>query len=290
MRYAAFISYSHQDRKVAKWLHRAIETYRIPSDLKSDLRNDDAAEGSGDENGANRISPTALRPIFRDDDELGGASELGPKLEAALAAAEALIVICSPAAAASEWVGKEIRTFRLMHPQAPVLAVIARGIPGSAEQECFPEALRWGVKPDGTLDLQNPMEPLAPDLQKSGRAAVKLKLIAGLLGVGYGRLTRREARRRQRFLIFASCAAAILLVILSGLTIAAVTSAREAIRERNSAEVARKIALQERNAAIEARNLAERRAWLAQQAASQIRNFAGDANCTVQEDPLSIAR
>lgn len=264
MRYAAFISYSHQDRKVAKWLHRAIETYRIPRDLTHD-----GADNAGEEVEAPRISPTALRPIFRDDDELGGAVELGPKLEAALAAAEALIVVCSPAAAASQWVGKEIRTFRMMHPQSPVLAVIARGQHGDPNDECFPEALLWGVNRDGTLDRDNPIEPLAPDLQKAAKATVKLKLIAGLLGIAYSKLTRREARRRQRFLIFACSAAAFLLVILSGLTITAVTSAREAIRERN--------------AAIAARDLAERRAWLAQQAASQIRSFAADADCTVPQ-------
>lgn len=257
MRYAAFISYSHQDRKIAKWLHRAIETYRIPRGLTRD--------GTGDlDEGAKAepISSTALRPIFRDDEELGGAAELGPKLEAALSAAEALIVICSPAAASSQWVDKEIRLFRVMHPQAPVLAVIAHGEHRGAGAECFPEALCWGVKPDGSLDRDRPVEPLAPDLQKAGKDTVKLKLIAGLLGVSYGRLTRREARRRQRFLLFACSAAVILLMILSGLTIAAVTSAREAIKERN--------------AAIAARDLAERRAWLAQQAASQIRSFAED--------------
>ncbi|MFM6830027.1 MAG: TIR domain-containing protein [Novosphingobium sp.] len=265
MRYAAFISYSHQDRKVAKWLHRAIETYRIPRDLTRD-----GSDEGGDGAQAPRISPTALRPIFRDDDELGGAAELGPKLEAALSAAEALIVVCSPAAAASRWVDKEIRTFRMKHPEAPVLAVIAHGQRGDPNAECFPEALCWGINRDGSLDRNSPIEPLAPDLQKAAKATVKLKLIAGLLGVGYSKLTRREARRRQRFLIFACSAAAVLLVILSGLTITAITSAREAIRERN--------------AAIAARDLAERRAWLAQQAASQIRSFAADADCTVSQE------
>lgn len=253
MRYAAFISYSHQDRKVAKWLHRAIETYRIPRGLASDAE------------GALPIAASALRPVFRDDDELGGATELGPKLEAALAASEALIVVCSPAAAASEWVGKEIITFRLMRPDAPVLAVIVRGRPGDPEEECFPEALLWGTSANGSFDKSRPFEPLAPDLQKSPRSTVKLKIIAGLLGVPYGQLTRREARRRRRLLIIAGSAAALLLIVLSGLTISAVTSAREAIRERN--------------AAIEARDLAERRAWLAQQAASQIRSFADEARC-----------
>ena len=34
-RYAAFISYSHHDRKAAQWLHRALETYTPPRDLAS---------------------------------------------------------------------------------------------------------------------------------------------------------------------------------------------------------------------------------------------------------------
>ena len=29
-RYKAFVSYSHADEKWAKWLHKALESYRIP--------------------------------------------------------------------------------------------------------------------------------------------------------------------------------------------------------------------------------------------------------------------
>ena len=32
-RYKAFISYSHSDEEWAKWLHRALETYRVPKHL-----------------------------------------------------------------------------------------------------------------------------------------------------------------------------------------------------------------------------------------------------------------
>ena len=32
-RYSAFISYSHADTAVARWLHRALETYRLPKGL-----------------------------------------------------------------------------------------------------------------------------------------------------------------------------------------------------------------------------------------------------------------
>ena len=29
-RYIAFLSYSHRDREIAEWLHRELETYRVP--------------------------------------------------------------------------------------------------------------------------------------------------------------------------------------------------------------------------------------------------------------------
>lgn len=257
-RYAAFISYSHADMKVARWLHRAIETYRIPAGVES------PADGVP--------LPTRLRPVFRDEDELPGASELGPKLEAALRDARALIVICSPRAARSEWVDKEIRTFKTLHPDAPVLPVIASGVPGSTDAECFPEALRWMVLPDGTLDRSRPVEPLAPDLQKLDRRAVKLKLVAALLDVPYSALNDREQHRRRRITALLGTLALAIIAMLSTLTVVA-------LRERDQAEAARQIAIRERNDAIAARNLAERRTWLAQQAASQIRNFADDANC-----------
>jgi len=32
-RYFAFISYSHRDRRWGDWLHRALETYRVPRKL-----------------------------------------------------------------------------------------------------------------------------------------------------------------------------------------------------------------------------------------------------------------
>jgi hypothetical protein len=36
--YKAFISYSHQDESWAKWLHKALESYKIPRGLIKELR------------------------------------------------------------------------------------------------------------------------------------------------------------------------------------------------------------------------------------------------------------
>ena len=50
-RYRAFISYSHRDREWADWLHRRLESYRVPKKLVGAL----TREGS---------VPRRLTPIF----------------------------------------------------------------------------------------------------------------------------------------------------------------------------------------------------------------------------------
>lgn len=252
--YRAFISYSHSDMKFARWLHRAIENYRVPRPLV----------GTQGDHGP--ISPR-LRPIFRDEDELAGAAELGPELQEALARSLALIVICSPAAARSKWVDTEIRTFKRLNPGRPVLAVIAAGTPGDAAGGCFPASLLHGLTVTGELDPDSPLEPLAPDIQKLDRRAVKLKLIAGLLGINYGALFRRDQRRARKIAAITGILGLLLIAVLTALSITAFSYARIAIHERNAAIAARELA--EKN-----EQKAERRAWLAQVAAVEVRRQA----------------
>ena len=35
LRYAAFISYSHKDAELARWLHGSLEQFHVPQDLRS---------------------------------------------------------------------------------------------------------------------------------------------------------------------------------------------------------------------------------------------------------------
>jgi hypothetical protein len=62
-RYRAFISYSHADKRVADWLHRSLETYRVPPKL---VRTSTRVG----------IVPRRLTPIFRDRDELSATHDL----------------------------------------------------------------------------------------------------------------------------------------------------------------------------------------------------------------------
>ncbi|MBT8062695.1 MAG: toll/interleukin-1 receptor domain-containing protein, partial [Gammaproteobacteria bacterium] len=100
-RYKAFISYSHRDEKWASWLHKALESYRLPRQLVG--RTTRYGE-----------VPARFYPVFRDRDELSSGASLSDRVSEALDESESLIVVCSPAAAASKWVNEEIRVFRAL--------------------------------------------------------------------------------------------------------------------------------------------------------------------------------
>ena len=87
-KYRAFLSYSHEDKTWADWLHKALERYVVPKRLV------------GQETIAGPI-PKRLFPIFRDREELPSSADLGSQIETALRQSLFLIVICSPHAAKS---------------------------------------------------------------------------------------------------------------------------------------------------------------------------------------------
>jgi hypothetical protein len=203
-RYWAFISYSQRDAKLAQWLHKELETFRVPRDL--------VGRRIGE-----RAIPRRLIPIFRDREELPSAGDLTGKIRQALDASHALIVICSPYAAASPWVNEEIRTFKALGRSEWIFPLIVDGEPYASDHpalglpECFPPALRVAVDADGMLTDRR-SDPLAADMRegKDGRSNARLKLIAGLLGIGFDDLRHRElARQRQRRQIRSLACAAI---------------------------------------------------------------------------------
>ncbi|HEY6986352.1 MAG TPA: toll/interleukin-1 receptor domain-containing protein, partial [Rhodanobacteraceae bacterium] len=228
--YRAFISYSHQDETWARWLHRAIETYRVPSRLVGQT----TAAGS---------IPRRLAPIFRDRDELPSATDLGRKVNEALAASANLIVICSPAAAASHWVGEEVRAFKRLGRSDRIFCLIVAGEPNAADiagrecEECFCEALRFAVDERGQLTSER-TEPIAADARpgKDGKANARLKLIAGMLDVGFDALKQREQQRRNRKWALLAAASFAGMLLTGGLSVYALRARSEAIAQRGEAE------------------------------------------------------
>lgn len=224
-RYAAFISYSHADSTCVRWLHRALETYRLPKVLV------------GSESPFGPV-PRRLPPVFRDRDELPASGDLGQELRAALAQSRFQIVLCSPRAARSKWVNEEILSFKRMHGESRTLALIVSGEPYAGdEQECFPPALRFKLAPDGSLS-DVPAEPIAADIRpgKDGRRLALLKLIAGITGLKLDSLVRRDAARRQRELTYIAAASLSIAVITIGLAIYAEAQRRVAEAQRRLAD------------------------------------------------------
>jgi len=228
--YRAFISYSHRDKEIAQRLHRAIESYPIPSKLVGKV----TAIGR---------TPRRLRPIFRDREELPASGDLSAELSAALRQSMFLIVICSPAAAKSRWVNEEIKQFKQVHGDGRVLALIVDGepnasdIPGRDHRECFPEAMRFRIGPDGNLS-DIPAEPIAADYQREadGPRLATQKLIAGLTGLKLDELVQRETQRRIAQATAVAVGAVMGMVMTGGLAFYANSLRIEADRQRTIAE------------------------------------------------------
>lgn len=215
-RYKAFISYSHHDRQVAEWLHRALERYRAPPRLSA--RNGASIAGG-------------LRPIFRDRDELSAAADLGETIRAALDRSDALIVLCSPTAATSRWVDRELAYFIQARGPGAVLCVITPSTPADAPLAAvMPPALREAL-PAG-------VEPLAVDLRPDadGKRLARLKIAARLLDVSLDQLVQRDARRRLRVMAAFTTLAALVTLGMGAMTVATLKSRQIAREQRDETE------------------------------------------------------
>ena len=188
--YIAFISYRHQplDQAVAKKLHRLIEHFHVPKELRRD--------------GSKRLGR-----VFRDEDELPLSTDLGESIHYALGHSEYLIAICTPEYQKSRWCMEELNSFIASHGRDHVLAVLAAGAP----EESFPPQLLTDTDADGNIRA---VEPLAANIAAPTNAkrmkrlkTEHLRLAAAMLGCSYDSLYQRERRYRQRRIVAASAAA-----------------------------------------------------------------------------------
>ncbi|HEY2139074.1 MAG TPA: TIR domain-containing protein, partial [Chthoniobacterales bacterium] len=232
MKYWAFISYSHTDKEWGDWLHKSLETYRVPSRLVGKESRDG-------------IIPSRIFPVFRDREELPVSSDLGTNISEALRESRYLIVVCSPRSARSRWVGEEIKAFKRLGREDRILALIVDGEPNAAdgkpgfqpENECFHEALRYRWSDQAELSAI-PTEPIAADARegKDGRNNAKLKLLAGLLAVNYDDLKQRDHERKLRRARRIGTTAFALGIVFAGLAVWAILAAREAAHQRTQTQ------------------------------------------------------
>ena len=193
--YKAFISYSHKDSKFADWLHKEIESWSVPKDL------------IGRETNTGKVPPK-IRPIFKDRDDFSGGHSLQEATLNALANSSFLLVICSPNSANSQYVNEEVRQFKLMGKADRIIPIILAGEPNNKEQECFPDTVKFNLTKSGELSQQL-AEPIAPDVRDKGdgKKRAVAKIIAGLLGVAFDEIIRREEQaQKKRLAIYSGLA------------------------------------------------------------------------------------
>ena len=198
-KYFAFISYKREDEEWAIWIQHELENYHLPVAL----------------NGREDL-PSKFRPVFRDVDELK-AGNLPEQIYDALSDSTYLIVVCSPSAAKSEWVNKEITEFieigkaKGVDNVRNIFPFIVAGYPHAKnkEEECFPKVL---------LDLPDSKEIVGGNIneggnvEENGRDKAFVKVMAGMLpNVAFDELwnryehdkaekERKEREEREKFL------------------------------------------------------------------------------------------
>jgi hypothetical protein len=188
--YYAFISYAHSDVRWARWLHRKLESYHIPTVIRRQMPH----------------LPTRIRPIFLDTADLSSGI-LRESLRHELVDSRYLVVICSPHSATSEWVNKEVEAYIELGRADRVLPFIVDGEPYANDpvKECFPPVLR-SVEGD----------VLGLSVQKFGKTQALVKVVAALLSVKFDTIWRRHKRaERQRFCMYAC---GLLLAVFAVLT------------------------------------------------------------------------
>lgn len=170
--YTAFISYSHSDKKTADQLQKSLEHFNIPVAVRE----------------AHPGIPSTIRPIFKDDTDmkLGTLSE---SISDALDNSRFLIVVCSEAAAKSQWVNKEIERFVEVNGLANVIPVVVAEDGEVEPKGCLPEILR-GLNDDDEL--------LWINLRADGIDKATVKIIARVLDVEFDSIWQRHLKEQQR--------------------------------------------------------------------------------------------
>lgn len=175
------------------------------------------------------IVPARIHPVSAITVPRSG--EINPEDAAALERSRYLVIVCSRDAATSDTISEQIRRYKAAGKSDRLLAAVIEGAPngtqhGQPTDECFPLALRHEIDADGDI-VDMPAEPLAADFRIHGRdpawydikslemelrkagvdnqtarehcedararlPLMKLKLIAGIIGVNLGELTERD--------------------------------------------------------------------------------------------------
>ena len=217
--YAAFISYRHcpLDIVVAERIHKSIERFRIPGDLR---REEQKQPGSVFTNWKDH-APGKHLLVFRDREELPLSNNLTADIFEALDNSTCLIVVCTPDTPKSLWVRREISYFMEKHGRERIITVLAAGTP----EESIPREITTVYDTDGVTVLEE-FEPLVAYLTADTRKKVLknldkelLRLCAAILGCPYDSLRQRHKRRKMQQTMAAVVAAFLVAVSFIGMLV-----------------------------------------------------------------------
>lgn len=171
----AFISYSHQDAKMAKWLQKKLESFKLPTEIHNEFEDS-----------------KYLRPIIRDKTDFDSGI-LSDSILGHLAQSKYLIVICSPHSAQSDWVSREVQTFIDWGQIEYIIPFIIAGEPNvGGSNECFPKSLIDHVAAHPSDEL------LGISVAEVGSEKAFIRVVSRMLGVYFDELWKRHERERRR--------------------------------------------------------------------------------------------
>ena len=214
--YDAFISYSRKNSDIADKIERDLQNFPLTREVRKRL-------------GRRHLN------IFRDVNDLTG-NRLTSALEQNLEQSRTLVVLCSPAARGSTYVGLEINRFAQLRDASKIVPVLIAGVPNN-ERDSDPA--EWAF-PDALADTLGDA-PLAPDLRRAWEAKRRraklaqgspwIQLVAGIVDVRPDDLTERIARTERRRLRGIVGGLAVLLAVVSTLAVFAWIQRNNAVEQ-----------------------------------------------------------
>lgn len=193
----AFISYKREDEEWAKWLQKKLEYYKLPTEICKQNPNLEFAKNP--------------RHVFKDTTDLSGGV-LAKAIKDGLDSSKYLIVICSPRAAKSEWVCKEVQDFIDSGREEYIIPFIIDGEPyaRNQENECFPESLKT---------LAGERELLGININENGRESAAVKVVSRVFDLRFDILWnrfQREQKKRRRYTIVGLVATILIVAGIAG--------------------------------------------------------------------------
>lgn len=166
----AFISYSHKDENIAKWLQRNLEAYRLPTGIDNECEN-----------------TRYLRPVFRDRTDLN-SGKLKEEIVRNLETSKFLIVLCSAHSADSFWVNEEIEIFISLGHVENIIPVLT----DEGGYTNLPKRLTeyYSEHPEDEL--------LAIDLFTEGKEVSLVRIVSRMLSLEFDVLWGRYKRYKRR--------------------------------------------------------------------------------------------